>query len=186
MSSVTGQWPLIYNLWNGIFQLQIRTSLFRMLTLFHSERPKLYTILAFLSAIGLRNKVNGYTVRGSNSYHFHFWYLVCEGQLLHEQIRSCKRKSFLQQLTPFWESFIVSWKQIGSHKSCLTFVSSEVYPFTLICGCRALDEREYLMILFHIETIGLVKTVQMRGHNIRFYAKLTKIIPNYHQILVLI
>ena len=32
----------------------------------------------------------------------------------------------------------------------------------------------------------LVKTVQMRGHNIRFYAELTKIIPNYHQILPLI
>ena len=32
----------------------------------------------------------------------------------------------------------------------------------------------------------LNKTVQMRGHNIRFYAELTKIIPNYHQILPLI
>ena len=31
----------------------------------------------------------------------------------------------------------------------------------------------------------LNKTVQMRGHNIWFYAKLTKIIPNYHQILPL-
>ena len=28
----------------------------------------------------------------------------------------------------------------------------------------------------------LDKTVQMRGHNICFYAELTKIIPNYHQI----
>ena len=26
----------------------------------------------------------------------------------------------------------------------------------------------------------LVETVQMRGHNICFYAELTKIIPNYH------
>ena len=32
----------------------------------------------------------------------------------------------------------------------------------------------------------LNETVQMRGHNIRFYAELTKIIPNYHQILPLI
>ena len=31
-----------------------------------------------------------------------------------------------------------------------------------------------------------VKTVQMRGHNICFYAELTKIIPNYHPILHLI
>ena len=26
-------------------------------------------------------------------------------------------------------------------------------------------------------------TVQIRGHNICFYAELTKIIPNYHQVL---
>ena len=32
----------------------------------------------------------------------------------------------------------------------------------------------------------LVETVQMRGHNIWFYAELTKIIPNDHQILLLI
>ena len=32
----------------------------------------------------------------------------------------------------------------------------------------------------------LDETVQMRGHNICFYAELTKIIPNYHQILPLI
>ena len=32
----------------------------------------------------------------------------------------------------------------------------------------------------------LIETVQMRGHNIWFYAELTKIIPNYHQILPLI
>ena len=30
------------------------------------------------------------------------------------------------------------------------------------------------------------KTVQMRGSNIRLYAELTKIIPNYHQIFPLI
>ena len=29
----------------------------------------------------------------------------------------------------------------------------------------------------------LIETVQMRGHNICFYVELTKIIPNYHQIL---
>ena len=32
----------------------------------------------------------------------------------------------------------------------------------------------------------LVKTVHMRGRNIRFYAELIKIISNYHQILPLI
>ena len=32
----------------------------------------------------------------------------------------------------------------------------------------------------------LIETVQMRGHNRCFYAKFTKIIPNYHQILPLI
>ena len=32
----------------------------------------------------------------------------------------------------------------------------------------------------------LIETVQMRGHNIWFHAELTKIIPNYHQILPLI
>ena len=32
----------------------------------------------------------------------------------------------------------------------------------------------------------LVETVQMKGHNICFYAELTIIIPNYHQILPLI
>ena len=31
----------------------------------------------------------------------------------------------------------------------------------------------------------LFEAVQMRGHNIRFYAELTKIIPNYYQIHVL-
>ena len=32
----------------------------------------------------------------------------------------------------------------------------------------------------------LVETVQIRGHNIGFSAELTKITPNYHQILPLI
>ena len=50
-----------------------------------------------------------------------------------------------------------------------------------------------LGIIFLIETIccdphlnRLVKTVEMRGHNICLYAELTKIIRNYHQILLLI
>ena len=29
----------------------------QLLTLLHSERPKLYTILAFLSAVGLKEKI---------------------------------------------------------------------------------------------------------------------------------
>ena len=29
----------------------------------------------------------------------------------------------------------------------------------------------------------LVETVQMKGHNIWFYAEFTKIIPNYHYLL---
>ena len=33
----------------------------------------------------------------------------------------------------------------------------------------------------HLNRLG--ETFQMRGHNIYFYAELTKIIPNYHQIL---
>ena len=34
--------------------IQIFKTLFSALTLLHSDRPKLYTILAFLSAIGLK------------------------------------------------------------------------------------------------------------------------------------
>ena len=36
-------------------KLYIQSSILTLLTLLHSERPKLYTILAFLSAIGLRS-----------------------------------------------------------------------------------------------------------------------------------
>ena len=50
-----------------------------------------------------------------------------------------------------------------------------------------------IILLFFVETICcdphlncLDETVQMRGHNIWFYAELTKIIPKYHQILPLI
>ena len=56
---------------------------------------------------------------------------------------------------------------------------------------RALDKREYLMINFLIShrnhmLWSLIWTVLLRGHNIHFYAELTKIILNYHQILPLI
>ena len=51
----------------------------------------------------------------------------------------------------------------------------------------------YLKIIFLISHVVvtphmncLVETVQMRGHNICFNAELTKIIPNYYQILPLI
>ena len=59
---------------------------------------------------------------------------------------------------------------------------------------RALEKvREYLMIIFYYLNHNVVtphmnrlnETVQMRGHNIGFYAELTKIIPNYHQLLPL-
>ena len=48
---------------------------------------------------------------------------------------------------------------------------------------RALDKREYLMIIFLIShrNHNVVMMVQMRGHNIGFYAELTKIIHNYHK-----
>ena len=58
----------------------------------------------------------------------------------------------------------------------------------------ALDKREYmyLKIIFLISHVVMtphmncLETVQMRGHNVGFYAELTKIIPNYYQILPLI
>ena len=62
-------------------------------------------------------------------------------------------------------------------------------------AARALDKMGYLMIIEDIfshfsskpydvtpHLNRLNETVQMRGHNICFYAKLTEIIPNYHQI----
>ena len=61
---------------------------------------------------------------------------------------------------------------------------------------RALDKREYLMIIFfyfsskpYVVKFHLnhfVMTVQMRSHNIYLYAELTKVIHNYHQILPVI
>ena len=50
------------------------------------------------------------------------------------------------------------------------------------------DNFSYFSLKLYVVTPHLnhlVKTVQMRGHNICFYAELTKIIPNYHQILPL-
>ena len=64
------------------------------------------------------------------------------------------------------------------------------------CVCprlhRALDKREYLMIIF----LFLIKTIccdpssepspqdgSDEGNNMCFFAELTKFIPNYHQIL---
>ena len=43
-----------------------------MLTLLHSERPKLQTILAFLGATGL--KVYGYITKGDNCYMIFFFF----------------------------------------------------------------------------------------------------------------
>ena len=64
---------------------------------------------------------------------------------------------------------------------------------------RSLHKKEYLMIIrdnFSYFSLKLYvvtphlnclnKTVQMRGHNICLYAELTKIIPNFHQLLLLI
>ena len=60
---------------------------------------------------------------------------------------------------------------------------------------RALDKREYLMIIFsyfsskpyvvipHLNR--LVEMVHMRGHNICFYVELTNNIPNYYQYSLL-
>ena len=75
-------------------------------------------------------------------------------------------------------------------------ICSEIQIVLNTIYSRALDKKEYLMIifLFLIETYNVIahlnrldeshhEMVQRRGHNIRFYAELTKIIPNCHQIL---
>ena len=56
-----------------------------------------------------------------------------------------------------------------------------------------IDKSKKKIVLFLIETIYCyphlnrgVKTVQMSGYITCFYAELTKIIPNYHQILPLV
>ena len=58
---------------------------------------------------------------------------------------------------------------------------------------RALDKREYLMMIFsyfsskpYVVTPSSEPSHRMRGHNICFYAEITKIISNYHYILPLI
>ena len=40
-----------------------------------------------------------------------------------------------------------------------------------------------LLPLIKTVSLSLIETVQMRGHNIWFYAELTKKFPNHHQIL---
>ena len=56
---------------------------------------------------------------------------------------------------------------------------------------RALDKKEYddnfsyFSSKLYVVTPHLNCLVQMRGHNLGFYAELTEIIPNYHQILPL-
>ena len=49
-------------------------------------------------------------------------------------------------------------------RSCFSYFSSKPYVVTPHLTC-------------------LVETVQMRGHNICFYAELAKNIPNYHKII---
>ena len=60
---------------------------------------------------------------------------------------------------------------------------------TATTGRQPVDKRKYLMIFFLIPHLiyvltpflnRLVETVQIRGHDICFYADLTKIVPNYH------
>ena len=51
------------------------------------------------------------------------------------------------------------------------------------------DNISYFSLKTYVVTphlYGPDETVQMRGHNICFYAELTKVIPKYHQILPLI
>ena len=82
---------------------------------------------------------------------------------------------------------------------CLVMLlETSVFPYWMDLGLTflsALDKKKYLMIFFsycsskpYVVTphLNRVKTVQMRGHNIYFYAELKKIIPNSHQILPLI
>ena len=49
------------------------------------------------------------------------------------------------------------------------------------------DNFSYFSLKLYVVTHHLNRldeTVQMRGHNICFYAELTEIIPNYHQIFL--
>ena len=47
-----------------------------------------------------------------------------------------------------------------------------------------ISHRNHIVVTPHLN--HLVEMVQIRGHNICFFAELTKIIPYYHQILPLI
>ena len=47
-----------------------------------------------------------------------------------------------------------------------------------------ISHQNHMFVTPHLNR--LIKTVQMSGHNICFHAELTKIIPNYQQILHLI
>ena len=83
------------------------------LTLLHSERPKLHTILAFLSAIGLTCQRQGITsLAGSGissiKYCHVFWYLVCF-LTVHREERHC---------TP-WNNHLPYCTQKGH--SCMQF-----------------------------------------------------------------
>ena len=66
------------------------------------------------------------------------------------------------------------------------YVMGKVLSGELSCPC----DRSCLFLLKQYVVTPDVnrhdETVQMRGHNICFYAEFTKIIPNYHQILPLI
>ena len=89
---------------------------------------------------------------------------------------------------------LVSTKNIsGFGFKVISWPLNELVKLTMLWPTwpRALDNMKYLLILFsyfsskpydmthHLNR--LIKAVQMRGHNIGFYAELTKIIPNYHQ-----
>ena len=77
-------------------------------------------------------------------------------------------------------------------------VAHDLWQVFLIMLIRALDRGEYLVIIrdnfsyFSSKSCDVTphlnrldETVQMRDHNTSFYAELTKIIPDYHQILPL-
>ena len=85
------------------------------------------------------------------------------------------------------------------HSSFQSYAYLKQISICSITESRALDKREYFeelrdnfsyfsskpyVMTPHLNC--LIETVQMRGHNIRFDGELTKIIPNYQQILPLI
>ena len=56
-------------------------------------------------------------------------------------------------------------------------------PSELLIGRRLRDNFSYFSLKPYVVTPHLnclTETVQMRGHNICFYAELTKFSPNYH------